>query len=447
MIGLFLCILSLIASYLLGRRSLGRGLGAVIAVGYFYGIVRAQYLDGFTHFFFDLAVLGLYAAQLVMARTNAARRLASREILPWVVGLIGWPLILFLVPVQHILIQFVGLRAAIYFVPFLLLGARATERDLEQVARIIAGLNLIAFGFAIAEFILGIERFYPLNAVTDIIYRSSDVAGGGFRIPATFSSAHAYGGTMVATLPFIINRWQASSVSPGERVFVASAIIASSVGIFMAGPRLPVVVLFLELAVVAISRRLPLRLVVGLGILGSLVGYFVAGSERLQRFRTLADTGFVGERVSWSLNLNLVDSLAAHPMGTGLGSAGGTSIPYFLQHLAGPQIGLENEYARIAMELSPLGLLIWLAFIVWTIRRRSRPVSRDWVLGMKVMRAFVLVSWATAFIGTGMLTAIPGTTLLLLQMGILGRSRLPQEVPAAPRAGMAWQTRSPQGSL
>jgi hypothetical protein len=214
----------------------------------------------------------------------------------------------------------------------------------------------------------------------------------------------------------------------------------------MAGPLLPVVVLFLELAVLAISRKLPLRLIVSLGALGSMVGYFVVGSERLQRFTTLSDTEFVRERVSWSVNLDLVDVLVAHPIGAGLGSASGTSIPYFLQHLAGAQIGLENEYARIALELSPVGLLIWVGFIMWTILRRRPPVSRHWALGAKIMRAFVLVSWATAFIGTGMLTAIPGTALLLLQMGILGRSRPPKPMPAALRAPMPWQSRIQQGT-
>jgi hypothetical protein len=431
--GLFLCILSFIASYFLGRRSLGQGLAAVIAVGYFYGILRAQYLDGFTHFLFDFAVLGLYASQFVLARPDAARRLRSREIMPWVVALIGWPVVVFLVPLNDILIQLVGLRGAIYFVPFVLLGARAVERDLDELARAIAGLNLIVFGFAVAEFFLGIEPFFPLNAATDIIYRSNDVGDSEYRIPATFSGAHAYAGTMVATLPFLFTRWQASGASRVERVLFAAAIVASTLGIFMAGARLPVVILFIELAVLAISMRLPLQVIVGLAALGSVVGYFVAGSERLQRFTTLSDSEFVAERFSSSVNASLVDLLADYPLGAGLGSASGTSIPYFLQHLMGEQIGLENEYARIAMELSPVGLFIWVGFIVWAITRRQPPFSRDWVLGANIMRAFVLVSWATAFIGTGMLTSIPGTALLLLQMGILGQSRLPQPRPAAPR--------------
>jgi hypothetical protein len=194
------------------------------------------------------------------------------------------------------------------------------------------------------------------------------------------------------------------------------------------------VILFIELAVLIVSRRLPARVFVSLAILGSVVGYFVADNERLQRFTTLSDTELVTSRVTASVNASLVDLLVDYPLGAGLGSASGTSIPYFLQDLVDSQIGLENEYARIAMELSPIGLVLWVAFIVWTVTRRAPHLSRDWLLGANIMRAFVLVSWGTAFIGTGMLTSVPSTVLLLLQMGILGRSRLPQMRPAtAPR--------------
>ena len=45
-------------------RSLGWGLLAVIAVGYFNGVIRANFLGVFTTFMFDAAVLGLYVGFL-----------------------------------------------------------------------------------------------------------------------------------------------------------------------------------------------------------------------------------------------------------------------------------------------------------------------------------------------------------------------------------------------
>ena len=41
-------------------RSLGWGFLAVLAVGYFSGVIRANFLGVFTTFMFDAAVLGLY---------------------------------------------------------------------------------------------------------------------------------------------------------------------------------------------------------------------------------------------------------------------------------------------------------------------------------------------------------------------------------------------------
>ena len=46
-------------------RSLGWGLLAVVAVGYFSGVIRANYLGVFTTFMFDAAVLGLYVGYFI----------------------------------------------------------------------------------------------------------------------------------------------------------------------------------------------------------------------------------------------------------------------------------------------------------------------------------------------------------------------------------------------
>src|SRR4029453_9775092 len=58
--GLVLCAAGLISTWLATRRSLGHGLGLLLAIGSAYGIVRANVFDGFIHFLFDASVLGLY---------------------------------------------------------------------------------------------------------------------------------------------------------------------------------------------------------------------------------------------------------------------------------------------------------------------------------------------------------------------------------------------------
>jgi hypothetical protein len=419
--------------YKLAKRGLGHGLGAILLVGYVYGIVRANVLDSACHFMFDLAVAALYAERFGQWSKTSVER--SRLVMPWVTLLAGWPLLLFLVPQQHPLIQLVGLRAAIYFLPFIAIGARVEARDLDLIARWVALLNLGAFGMAGVEYFVGIERFFPHNAVTDIMYRSNDIAGGAHRIPATFSSAHAYGGTMVATLPFLITRWQTAGLPRPEKAVFAASIIATAFGVFVAGPRQPVVTLFLELGVVVATVRLPSRVKTGLVVFGALIAMLVSQNERFQRFLTLRDTDYVVKRVGWSVNMTFFETMLQYPFGAGLGMAAGTSVPYFLQHLlTRPQVGMENEYGRIVLEQSFVGLALWASFITATVTHRGTPPSRDWALGLRMMRVFILVSWSTAFIGTGMLTAIPQTPLLLFQMGLIWRTRTLSTDPAAARA-------------
>jgi hypothetical protein len=56
---------------------------------------------------------------------------------------------------------------------------------------------------------------------------------------------------------------------------------------------------------------------------------------------------------------------------------------------------------------------------------RPPPVRLDvaWGLGVVFFYGLVFVNWSTSFMGTGTLSSIPGSVLLLTQMGILVRVR------------------------
>src|SRR5262245_27970313 len=149
--GLYLCIGNFVACLLLTRQRMVYGLCAVVTSGYGYGILRANYLDTYSHFIFDAAVLGFYLALLtrppdtsVLARGKPTER--------WLCMLIGWAIFMFMLPLQHPLIQLVGLRGNAFLVPFLLIGAWLSHRDTMVLAMWLAVLNLIAFGFALAEY-------------------------------------------------------------------------------------------------------------------------------------------------------------------------------------------------------------------------------------------------------------------------------------------------------
>ncbi|HEX6976139.1 MAG TPA: hypothetical protein VF147_17150 [Vicinamibacterales bacterium] len=433
MISIILCVIAFGAVYKASRRSLGTGIGVLLAVGYAYGIVRANLLDGYSHLLFDSALLGLYLARL-FEPLPLAERLRLDEIRTWMFVLVGWPVVLFLVPRQDILVELVGLRGNVFMLPCLVIGARMTRDDVYELAFWVAGLNIAAGALAATEFIIGIEPFFPRNAVTDIIYRSGDVAGSAYRIPSCFANAHAYGGTMVMTLPLLIGAWMQPSRFSGP--LFGTAIAVSTLGIFVAAARLPVVILLAIGGVALFSGRVNIGHRLRWVFVGLVVAWAVSGQARLQRFTTLQDSDLVVERVTGSVNLGFFELAARYPMGNGLGG-GGTSIPYFLQSRIRNSVYMENEYARIALEQGIPGVLAWTLFLFWVFTRNP-PSDPSWFLPRRLMRIAAAASFASGLLGTGLLTAIPATAVLLLSLGWTAVSeRAPDPAPVYARTPRA----------
>lgn len=434
MISIALCIAAFVFSYVAGRRSLVAGLITVFTVGYFYGILRANLPETFSHFIFDAAVLGLYYTQL-FNRSGAAERRDLQALRLWVAILTVWPVILFFFPMQDYAVQLVGLRGNVFLLAFILLGARLKGEEAYQLALALGVLNLVAFAFAGAEYFLGVERFFPQNQVTELIYKS--VVDENFtnpdritalRIPSVFTSAHAFGGTMAFTLSLLVGAWAQKRERPRWQThLLILAMVTSILAVFMAAARSPVITLAITLCVVILSRRLKARAwVLGLVMLVG-VGWVVSSEERLQRFMTLKDVDFVSERISWSVNESFLDILVEYPMGNGLGG-GGTSMPYFLSSdVIPPTSYMENEYARIVLEQGVIGLCLWVAFIAWLLTRRVGDREDEWYLGRLLIWINCLAIFATGMIGKGMFTSIPGTALLLLCVGwVAVRLRRPE---------------------
>jgi hypothetical protein len=425
--GFTFCIAALLLCYFFGRKSLGHGASALLVVGYFYGILRANYLDGFSHFIFDMGLLGLYISQFTVPpnpRTDARSRSAKW----WLLLLMAWPMFLFLLPINHYLIQLVGLRHIILFLPSMLLGARLRGRDLDLITNTLAVLNLIAFGFALLEYQSGLEPYFPRNYVTENMYRSHDVRtqeGSFFRIPSTFLSSHAYAGMMAATAVLFLNGILDERKTVNGRIWMAATLVISILGIFMAGPRAPIVQLGLVAAIILVLPGLKPSVRIALGAcvltIGMVCAYYIIDDPRMQRFKTLGDVEMVEKRATGSLSFSVTDTLLTYPLGVGLGGAAGASIPYFLKDYAPPQVGAENEYIRIAVEQGIIGFLLWILVIMKVVARKVAPVNSHWRVGTHAMKALVIVTWATAFVGTGMLQAIPNSFLLMLLMGVLMR--------------------------
>jgi hypothetical protein len=429
--GLALCGVAFVACLLLGRRSLPAGLGGVLTFGYLYGILRANYLDGFAHFIFDSAVLGFYASWIGRRNGPPADR-RDRELRAWMLVLMGWAGVMFVLPLQHPLIQLVGLRGNAFLLPFLLFGGRLGPGDARRLAFWIALLNLTAIGFAVAEYFRGVPAFYPKNAVTDLIYKSNDVAGyTALRIPACFVTAHAFAGAMVGSLPWLLGAWFQRGNRLWQHLLLGAATAAAVLGVFMSATRTNFILLALMLAVVLLSGRMRIGPALALAVVLAGVGWVVSGEARLQRFLSLGETDKVAGRVEGSVNQSFFSLAVKYPIGNGLG-AGGTSVPFFLQHLIHDQVSMENEYSRILLEEGWPGLGLWAGFVAWVVWRRPKDSRDPWMLGRRLHWILSLASFGLASLGIGLLTSIPQTATLLLGIGFL--TALPPAPAARPAA-------------
>src|SRR5579871_115166 len=409
---ILLCFLALASTFWAGRRSLGLGIAVLLAWGYTFGIVRANLMTQACYFIFDAALLGLYVSQKWFDRGDAKRAGVLRT---WLAILVIWPILILVLPFQPLLVSLVGLRGSILFLPMLLLGSKMRSSDLRQLWIGLAVLNLVALGFAVAEYLLGVPRFYPYNAATLIIYSSVDVAGGFYRIPAIFSNAHSFGGTMVASIPFLIGGWDEAKGK--SRILALAGIVAAFFGVLMSATRLNFIIGVALLGAAMWnrsmkgSRRMVFVLLVG------VLSVVALRNERFQRFKSLSDTESVESRISGSVNRTFLEILLEYPMGNGLGG-GGTSLPYFLEGQVRNPIGMENEYVRIMAEQGVIGLIAWAGFVLWFFSRL--PIAfggTSWVTSRKLVFSLSAFGLLAGLIGTGMLTAIPHTAMLLLGMG------------------------------
>ena len=399
-----------------------------MGLGYGYGIIRANVPDSLAHFIFDAGVVGFYLSLMTRRMTPAQRR-RVQVLLPWLALLVGWPVLLFFLPVQDPLVQLVGLRGQIFFLPFLLIGAMLESEDYYVLAKWLAVLNLIAFAFAVAEYFEGLESFFPKNPDTTTIYSSNDIAGyTQYRIPSTFISSASFSGIMVCTMPLLLNAWTQKRAGRLEYWLFLAALVASLLGVFMGASRSWAGIMILAVASTFLMGQMNVRVLLGSIVLALGVGLIVANNPRLQRFTSLQDTEMVEKRIGNSVNESFVDALHDYPMGNGLGG-GGTSIPYFLQDRVKDTVAMENEYGRILLETGIPGLLIWLIFFFWVVAQ-SIPDS-EWGLALRLTRNLIALCFATAVIGTGLLTWIPGTPMLLAFIGWTTTARVRKNAVSA----------------
>jgi hypothetical protein len=391
--------------------------------GYVFGYLKAHCVYTYGQFIFDSATLGFYLA-LILKPPSRSVTLTAGKLKPWVVVLIFWPVFMALIPLQHYMIQLVGLRGNIMWVPMIIIGAWLDAKALVLLATTFAVLNVSALGMAFAEFTWGVEQFLPENEATDIVFKSRDVGAGVLensylRIPSFFTSAHSYAGTMVITVPWLLGCLTTSREVGwlGKPLYMAG-LAAAVLGVFIAGPRSPVVVLGLLVFLRLVSGRISWSLVLTIAFVGYLTAFFVLQEERMQRFLSLQETEFVIERIQGSASVKFFEIVADYPMGRGMG-AGGTNIPFWLlQYMNGANMLIENEYGRLVLEQGLVGLFLWLAFIFFWFQQ---PLDKKESLfpAKALLWANCLVWFSTMFIGVGAFISVPAAALQFLSLGFV----------------------------
>lgn len=423
-ISLLLCIAAPLGCFIAARKSLVNGLCALFLVGYLYGIIRANLPNAITYLLFDASAASLYLGVWLRPVTKLDRY-RIRELQLWMVFLVGWPCLLFLIPIQNQMVQLLGLRSAIFFLPFALLGAMMDARQFYKLALWVAILDLIAFTFAALEFAFGIDPFYPLNEVTALVYSwklnflHGEYSNLPVRIPSTFAASAQYGMAMVMSMPLL---WGALMQRHSRRWhgwLLMVAIVAASVGTFVSASRTQTIIMTCVLLFAVVSGGVRFKFAVAWLVAVAITIGAVMVSPRLQRITTLEQPDYVSWRVGLSLNHEVFELAREYPLGNGLGG-GGTSLPYFLAGDRTVQTpGLENDYVRIMLEEGIPGLVIWLAFIGWVFLRRVGKRSDHWKLGRRLAWFCCAAYFATAWIGIGLFVSIPGAAMLFLLVGWL----------------------------
>ena len=197
---------------------------------------------------------------------------------------------------------------------------------------------------------------------------------------------------------------------------MGAALLISMAGVFMSATRLNALILFVLIATSIFTGRVKAAYRFRWLVLLAVLAYGVSGDERLQRFRTLQDPEFIAQRFGDSVNMSFLDLVRRYPLGNGLGG-GGTSVPYFLQSRIRNVVVMENEYARILLELGIPGLLMWVLFIGWIFTRGEIKKNDMFYLGRRLAYVAVACTFATGLIGTGLLTSVPSTAIVLMLTG------------------------------
>jgi len=138
--------------------------------------------------------------------------------------------------------------------------------------------------------------------------------------------------------------------------------------------------------------------------------------------RTLTSASSLGERsAGWT---GVINDVLSHPLGQGLGSSGSAAdrIARSANSVAAPRYQPDNYYVKMALELGPVGLWLFVLLLISGLVAASRAsrllTGRDAALALGVSAAMVAVAGASTV--ATYLEIFPLDVYFWLLLGVVG---------------------------
>src|SRR6267154_633469 len=431
-----------------------------------------QYLGNnmIVYFAKDFFALALYLSFLI-ARRSTLRKLYRPPFLITFLLFFWYCLIQALNPAStSIFYGLMGLKLCFFYAPLLLVGHALvdSEKELRRFFFFNSVLILLVAGFGIAQSIVGPTFLNPNVIQEDIrglstLYRVSPITGlAAYRPTSFFVSAGRFQNFLqlswVLSLGFggfLLMRKQTGRLLGFTTVGIVAAgsLMAASRGVFLgtlanAMVVAPAVIWGASWAgeqrirVMRAIQRAAVFVAVGLTILVGIFPKEVASrlaiyNETLSPYSARSELGFR----SWDYPLrNFIDAFdyPRWPYGYGIGTASlGVQYVIRIMHAPPMNVGVENGYGQLLIELGIVGLLLWI-LLAYAITRSAWRAAKNlkgtaWFpIGFAIFWYTFLLVFPLTFYGFIAYQDFVLNAYFWLMLGMLFRvSEFPRNLPIA----------------
>jgi hypothetical protein len=361
-----------------------------------------------------------------------------------------------------------GLKLCFLYAPLLLVGHALvdSEKELRRFFFFNSILILVVAGFGIAQSILGHTFLNPEDVQEDIrglstLYRTSPITGlTAYRPTSFFVSAGRFQNFLIVSWilalgfgGFLLMRKQSGRLIAFTTVGIlgAASLLTASRGVFLWTLATAVVLAPAVMWGAALSREQRLRVMraivraavfvtIGLTLLVSIFPKEVASrlaiyTETLSPGSSASELGFR----SWNYPLQNFAAAFDYPRwaygyGTGTASLGGQYVARIM-HARPMNIGVENGYGQLVIELGIVGLLLWIA-LAYAITRSAWQAAKKlkgtvWFpIGFAIFWFTFVLVFPLSFYGFVAYQDFVLNSYLWLMLGILFRvSEFPKNLP------------------